>query len=510
MDGLSLLHAACDPDVAARAALIAAGAESAEVFTYADLAALVAAACDRLARAGVHPGARVALAAPNSLGALVAIHALLALGAVLVPIHPRLTPIEATALIEDAAPALVLREPDLAALLPGGSASGAGSASISGSATASVAASVTASVTGATTGSARVPGSLPDPAGDLAIVFTSGTTGRPKGAVLPRASFIASAAASAAVLGVREHDRWLLCMPLCHVGGLSIVTRCLLARRAVVLVPRFDPAAVLASIHRGRATLLSVVPTMLDALLEADRDGALSSLRAVIVGGAAAPERLLEECARRGVPALTTYGLTEACSQVTLQPPRDPRAREPGAGRSIPGVELRIAPATGGDPAGRIQVRGPTLLRGYWRGPATPPEPATDPTGWLDTGDLGTIDDQGRLHVLARRADLIVTGGENVYPAEVERALEACPGVARALVFGVPDDRWGQLVAAAVVLAPAADLAALAAALTARLAPHKRPRRLCVVPELPVAPSGKLDRAGAFTRLGPHLEAFPP
>ncbi|KYF82604.1 2-succinylbenzoate-CoA ligase, partial [Sorangium cellulosum] len=375
---------------------------------------------------------------PNALGTVVVIHALLALGAVLVPIHPRLTTGEATLLLDDARPDVVLREPELAALLDDAGRELAARRERGPRAVEAIEIAREAGV---------VP---PDPSGDLAIVYTSGTTGRPKGAVLPRRAFLAAAEASAANLGVRDDDRWLLCMPLCHVGGLSIVTRCLLARRAVVLVPRFDPAAVLASIARDRATLLSVVPTMLLALLEADRDNVLARLRAVLVGGAGAPERALDECARRGVPALTTYGLTEACSQVTVQRPRDPRTREPGSGAPISGVELRIAGA-GSDGVGRIEIRGPVLFRGYYRGPERAPELLVDGAGWFSTGDLGAVDAAGRLHVAARRSDLIVTGGENVYPAEVEQVLASCAGVAGAVVFGVQDERWGQVVAAAIV-----------------------------------------------------------
>ncbi|WP_437562666.1 AMP-binding protein [Sorangium sp. So ce542] len=517
MDGLSLLEAARDPAVAARTALVHGGSEAdapreidvpglgvgpGGALRFGDLAPAVAAVCSRLARAGVGQGARVALVAPNAIGTVVVLHALLALGAVIVPIHPRLTDAEASVLVDDARPDLVLREPALAALLRD-----AGPELAAPRDRAPRAAEA-----------AGVP--PPDPSGDLAIVYTSGTTGRPKGAVLPRRAFLAAAAGSAANLGVRDDDRWLLCLPLCHVGGLSIVTRCLLARRAVILAPRFDPASVLASIVRDRATLLSVVPTMLLALLEADRDNVLARLRAVLVGGAGAPERTLDECARRGVPSLTTYGLTEACSQVTVQRPRDPRAREPGSGAPLAGVELRVEGA-GGDGVGRIEIRGPVLFRGYYRGPGRPPELLVDEGGWFSTGDLGALDAAGRLHVAARRSDLIVTGGENVYPAEVEQVLASCAGVAGAVVFGVPDERWGHVVAAAIVpdhAAPGAPGGAalspallddLAAVVAARLAPHKRPRRLCAVAALPLTAAGKLDRLGAAAQLAAALAPFP-
>ncbi len=267
----------------------------------------------------------------------------------------------------------------------------------------------------------------------------------------------------------------------------------------MILEPRFDPDAVLAAIVNRQATLLSVVPTMLAALLERDHEGALAGLRAVLCGGAATPWALLEECGRRGVPALTTYGLTEACSQAASQAPRSPYVPERGSGRPLPGVEIRID-------AGRIHLRGPTLMSGYFRGEGRAPDTSSfDDDGWLDTGDLGEIDAAGRLHVHARRTDLIVTGGENVYPLEIEQCLEALPGVRRALVFGVPDARWGQLVAAAIEVDSAFDEAALAAAVTARLARHKRPRLIAVVAALAVTGSGKLVRASAAERYAANL-----
>jgi O-succinylbenzoic acid--CoA ligase len=260
--------------------------------------------------------------------------------------------------------------------------------------------------------------------------------------------------------------------------------------------------------------LLSVVPTMLRALLEADRDGALRRVRAVLVGGAAAPRALLDACAERRVLALTTYGLTEACSQVTTQRLRAPEQTEAGSGHPLASVELRVARVNGAACArgeiGRILVRGPSLFTGYLRDASSALDPARDRDGFFDTGDLGALDADGALHVASRRADLVVTGGENVYPAEVEAALTALPGVGEALVFGAPDERWGQLVCAAVVAGEGFDEARFADAIATRLAPHKRPRKLAVVETLPTTAAGKPDRLGAAERLAGSLHPLTP
>lgn len=326
-----------------------------------------------------------------------------------------------------------------------------------------------------------------------AVLFTSGTTGEPRGAVLTRAAFIASSRASAENLRWRDDDCWLACMTVGHIGGLSIVTRCLAARRCIALADRFDAAQFPEWITAQRVTLASVVPTMLARALEANRQWrAPAHLRAVLVGGAAASPRLLEAAAKRRVPVLATYGLTETCSQVTTTRYGDRfDATNASAGPPLPGVELRIVDE-------RIHVRGAMLMAGYWNDPPL----ARD--AWFDTGDIGAIDARGCLHVLARRADLIVTGGENVYPAEVEQELEALPGIAAAGVFGVPDELWGRTVAAALVADESAPTdAALVAHIEARLAPHKRPRQVCFVAGLPQTPGGKLDRQqlGAFAPL---------
>ena len=335
-----------------------------------------------------------------------------------------------------------------------------------------------------------------------AVLFTSGTSGRPKGIALPARVLVASAHASAEVLPFARRERWLLAMTPAHVGGLSILTRSLLARKTVVVVETFDAAAALATIAQHGVTRISVVPAMLDALLAEDRPNRLRRLNAVIVGGAACPRALLERCAARGVRARTTFGLTETCSQVTLQR-HDATVRvADDAGAPLPGIDVQIvADELGAEGEGRILVRGPIL--GI---PMTRSRPAPD--GWLDTGDRGRLLSDGTLVVLGRGADMIVTGGENVAPAEVERALEACAGVRQALVFGVPDRRYGQVVAAALVADGTLDTHHVALRIADRLASFKRPRRVVVVTAIPRTPGGKPDRAGAAARLAKELRPW--
>jgi len=330
--------------------------------------------------------------------------------------------------------------------------------------------------------------------GAAAVIYTSGTTGQARGAVLTRAALLASAQASAANLGWQDDDCWLLAMPVARVGGLSIVTRCLAARRCVALAPAFDARLLPQWIVEQRVTLVSLVPTMLAQCLAAHPDWRPPChLRAILLGGAAASRKLLDRAAERRLPIVITYGCTETCSQVVSTPyAMRYEAADHGAGRPLAGAQIRVID-------GRIEVRGPMLMAGYLS------EPALDPRAWFDTGDLGEIDAGGCLHVHARRSDLIVTGGENVYPAEVERVLEGCAGVAAAAVFGVPDETWGQTVAAALVADGAlATNSAIIEHIRARLAPYKRPRSVCFVTALPQTGAGKLDRQ-ALARMAQAL-----
>lgn len=423
----------------------------------------------RLRARGVRAGDRVTLHATNRVDTAAALLAMLDRGIIAVPLHPRLRDAERDALRARAGAVAHLDDADL----DGGDTLG---------------------------------DDLPVVPGDLAaMLFTSGTSGTPKGALLPHDALLASAAASAQNLGWTDADRWLLCLPLCHVGGLSVLTRCLLARRPVVLLPRFDVDAVLDAIPRHRVTLLSVVPTMLHALLARDAANALGGLRAVLTGGAATSRSLREACAARAVPCLATYGLTEACSQVATQAPGDPTVVREGVGAPLAGLDLRVVDDRGDDVGegvvGRILLRGKAMMRGY-DGHAPLGE------GWFDTGDHGALDARGALTVHGRRTDLVVTGGENVYPLEVELAAQEHPDVADALVFGVDDPAWGQRVAMLVVGREGLDLDALRDFLTARLAGFKRPRRVAVVPALPALPSGKPDRRGAAARYADALRPW--
>jgi o-succinylbenzoate---CoA ligase len=451
---MSLSVFAAAEDSPQRDALVVEG----QTTSFAELADRTRAAVGWLRRRGLDHARLVALDATPTPDTLAMIHALMALGVPALPLHPRLTPGERQVALDDAAPDGVVehdwhRSADARAHGPD-------------------------------------PAPPPDDERTLAVVHTSGSTGRPRGVVLSRRAFAASAAASAANLGWEDHDRWLLRLPVAHVGGLSIVTRCLLARRAVVLAPDAPADAIPAILDRDRVTLASLVPTLLARLLDqAPNQPPPPHLRALLLGGAAASPALLERAAELGWPVLTTYGLTEACSQVTTQDYGTVNRGELGAGRPLPGTDVGI------DDDGQILVRGPTLMTGHLT-PRGPEAPFLD-GGWLPTGDHGRLDDAGNLHVAGRRADRIITGGENVDPVEVEQALEQIPGIAQACVFGVPDPEWGEVVWAAVVAGDAFDPATLADLLRARLAPFKRPRRIVRLEALPTRGAGKVDREAA-------------
>lgn len=396
--------------------------------TYAALDAAAGAVASGLRASGIARGDRVGLVLPPGAAFARALHGTLRAGAVAVPVDPRLGPDDRAARLGGCA-LVVEDEPPVG---PGGPA---------------------------------------DPARDdgapAVVVHTSGTTAAPKPVVLTHANWWWSAAGSAVALGHDQAERWLCAMPVAHVGGLSILLRAAIGGTTAILRPRFDPERAARELGAADGpTLVSVVPTMLARLLDAGLRRP-PALRAALVGGGPIPPDLLERAGAAGVPCVTTYGMTEACSQITT------------GGPPLFCTRVRIAPD------GEILVRSPTVAPG-----------AVAADGWLHTGDLGALDASGALAVTGRAADTIVTGGENVAPAEVEAALEAHPAVAEAAVHARPDDEWGEAVVATVVLRAGmrADPDELRAHVRARLAPFKVPKHVAFAAVLPRTASGKLLR----------------
>lgn len=344
----------------------------------------------------------------------------------------------------------------------------------------------------------RLPGDTFAPAATLAVLFTSGTSGRARGACLSYGNFAASAGAALQHLGPAMAARWLACMPLFHVGGLSLLTRSVILGGPLRLLRGFDAAAVSEALDGGDIAGVSLVPTMLSRLL-AHRQGrpAPDGLRVVLLGGAACQPALLDQARAAGFPVCPTYGLTEAASQVATAAAPASAAVAALPLTPLPGIELRIVTGAGdaaAGVAGEILVRGPTVMRGYLNDAAATERALSD--GWLHTGDIGFLDRAGGLHVLDRRADLIISGGENVYPAEVEAVLQEHPAVAEAGVAGLPDADLGARVTAWIVARPdaACDLADLARFCRGRLAGYKLPRQFVLVEALPRNAAGKLQR----------------
>ena len=303
-------------------------------------------------------------------------------------------------------------------------------------------------------------------------------------------------------LGLGPGDRWLFSLSVGHVGGLALLHRWLLIGSTLEIRDRFDATEFVGSALEGHVTHASLVPTMLLRLVEAlepepsrrVRLEAASMLRCLLVGGAACPPILVERALALGLPVALTYGLTQATSQVATATPAQVRAGSSGCGRPLDGVEVRIEGPERG--VGQILVRGPTVAPRYLGSE----EPITDAQGWLRTGDLGRLDGDGRLHVEGRRGRLILSGGVNVQPQEVEAFLRGIPGIRDVAVVGLPDERWGERVCAAVIPEhPGADpdgvRQAIDVACRDGLHPGKRPRTVVMVEVLPLTATGKRDLA---------------
>ncbi|MEV0719672.1 long-chain fatty acid--CoA ligase [Asanoa sp. NPDC050611] len=331
------------------------------------------------------------------------------------------------------------------------------------------------------------------------IIYTSGTTGRPKGAELTHFQLYLNCSLSGDRFDTRPDDVSLAVLPFFHVYGLSsVVNVAIRLGGTIVAVPKFDVDLVLDALHRHRVSVLAGVPTMYHALLNADTTGRdLSALRIGSCGGASMPEAVLKGVEEKfGITVLEGYGLSETGSTATMNPSVDDR-RVRSIGRPIWGVDVRVAAPGGGaevptGEVGELLVRGHVVMKGYHDNPAATAEAIRD--GWLHTGDLGYRDADGFLYVVDRIKDLIIRGGFNVYPREVEEVLYGHPAVLEAAVIGRPDERVGEEIVAVVTVRPGADLdtAELIAYCRERLADYKCPREVRVMAALPKSATGKL------------------
>ncbi len=430
-------------------------------------------------------GIRIALLARPSVDAVVAFHAAVRLGATVATVDPRLAPPELARLLDAVAPTVVVADDPVAVPV-------AADRRIVG---------VAGMATGA--GDGEVVDRPDRRAGSIVLVPTSGTTGRRRLSRLPWPALEASARAWAAVLP--PATGWLLSLGLGHVAGIGIVVRAALADVPLVVPGGSDTESLVAALaETGPVSHLSLVPTQLARLLDAAPDGPPPGIRAALVGGGPIPPALVVRAVDAGWPVVPSYGMTETASGIVALSTEEAHLAPGAAGRPLPGVGLRIAEPRDAAGTGRIEVRGPMVFAGYADDPAAT-EASLGPDGWLRTGDLGRLDPDGRLVVVDRIDDVVISGGENVVPAAVEAVLLEHPAVADVAVVGMPDPTWGAVPVAAVVPTPGAraDAADLRVFARARLAAYEVPSRIVFVGAIPRTDGGKLRRRDLRPALKP-------
>ena len=452
--------------------------------------------------AGVRSGDRIAWLGLSHPDQIVLLLALARLGAMLVPLNFRLAPAEWRAVLADCAPRWLLHDAHWA------------------NAAVALADAVAVRAIGTLTESldaepvdASRSRDVPLHAGDAPalLVYTSGTTGTPKGAVHCQSHLAANLRIAREVQALTLSDRVMTVLPLFHVGGLCIQTLPALSAGAeVILHARFDPAAALECIAHERPSLTLLVPAVMKALIEHPQWQAttLASLRAVWAGSSVIPRTLIDAFHARGVPVCNVYGATETGPFSIALGPAQAMTHVGSCGWVAPGVEVRLAPsADEKHGVGELLIRAPNVVRHYW-----PERAATDADGWFHSGDLGQRDADGSWRIVGRAKDMIISGGENIYPAEIEHLLAEHPGVADCAVIGADDAQWGEVVVAVVV--PRADAGAnavtsdqalqamLQAYLQSRIARYKQPRRWVFASELPRTALGKVRKDELRRQLG--------
>jgi fatty-acyl-CoA synthase len=477
---------------AGRAALV----DGDRTISYEQLAERVDRLANALAERGVGKGDRVAYLGENHPAFLETLFAAGTLGAVFVPLNTRLAPPELAYMLTDCGAMVLVHAAELAEAAASAST---GSAVTHRIAVDGARGSLDDVIAAASAEHRDVAVGLDDPA---MILYTSGTTGRPKGALLTHGNITWNCVNVLVDYDVTSDTVALMISPMFHVASLTMgVLPALLKGATVVLEARFDPARVLDLIERHRVTSMSGVPTTYQMLAEhpnwAGAD--LGSLRTLTCGGSAVPLRVIDAYERRGLAFTGGYGMTETAPGATSLQPRYSRSKAGSAGLPHFFTDVRIAGPLGeelpsGQP-GEIQVQGPNVIPGYWQRPEATDQSFADGV-WFRSGDIGHIDGDGFLYISDRLKDMIISGGENVYPAEVEQAIMELDEVSSVAVVGVPDERWGEVPRAFVQLKGGRTLeaGAIQRHLDGRLARYKIPKTVVVVDDLPRTPSGKIRK----------------
>ncbi|MFD3167039.1 long-chain fatty acid--CoA ligase [Herpetosiphon sp. NSE202] len=441
-------------------------------------------------RFGVRKGDRVAILAKNQVGYLDALFATGKLGAILVPLNWRLTEHELIYMIKDSAASVLLYDSQFGSMLP----------TLRSQSPLKHWIELGAEYDQLVAQASDLPISeavdLDDP---HLILYTSGTTGAPKGAVLSHRVLVWNSLNTNVGWDLHADDVSIIHTPLFHTGGLNVLTLPILhAGGTMVLMHDWQPARCLELIEREHVTIFFAVPTMFEMLLQAPNFAQtnLSSLRFCIAGGAPCPIPLIEAYQQRNIPFRQGYGLTEVSVNCFTLNPEDAIRKAGSVGKPIFHLDARIVDEAGRDmptnSIGELILCGPTVCNGYWRNPVATAQALQK--GWFYTGDLARVDAEGYFYIVDRKKDMYISGGENVYPAEIENVLYQHPAVQECAVIGIPDGRWGEVGRALVVLRPSMQLdeATLITFCRERLASYKTPKSIYFLPELPHNASGKV------------------
>ncbi|WP_117169029.1 o-succinylbenzoate--CoA ligase [Paraliobacillus sediminis] len=445
---------------------------------------------------GVREGEHVAIHSKNSIEMIIAIHGLSYLGAVIVLLNTRLSKSELAFQIEDANVRHLVTTSEDQSYIEG-----------------FVEPDVVKVVSFTTVEKQpEIVGDLKiemNPDDIFSIIYTSGTTGKPKGVVHTYGNHWSSAIASALNLGIDKQDKWLATLPLFHVGGFSLLMKSVIYGMPIYLLEKFEVESIHQAIMNKGVTIVSVVSVMLDRLMEELAAKSYpAEFRCMLLGGGPASAYLLEKARQKRIPVFQTYGMTETSSQIVTLSPNEALRKIGSAGKALFTAQMKVInDKKEANPLeiGEIFVKGPMVTKGYYQNEAAN-KSAVLHQGWLATGDLGYLDEEGFLYVVDRRKDLIISGGENVYPAEIENVLVGIKGIKEAGVVGQEDPKWGKVPVAFIIVEDKLDLDLVKQQCRDELAKYKIPRAFYIVDNLPRNASNKLLRHQLVTRLEQNIK----